>query len=74
LAKIQEYDIEIKPLKKIKGQGLCKIIANGDALNGVVSVSIGKHRSSYEWYKYIVFFFLNLDDILSPRPQRKEEH
>jgi hypothetical protein len=26
LAKIQEYDIEIKPLKAIKGQGLCKLI------------------------------------------------
>jgi hypothetical protein len=30
LEKIQEYDIEIKPLKAIKGQGLCKLIANGD--------------------------------------------
>jgi hypothetical protein len=26
LAKLQEYDIEIKPLKVVKGQGLCKLL------------------------------------------------
>jgi hypothetical protein len=56
LAKIQEYDIEIKPLKEVKGKGLCKLIVNGDALNGVVSVSIGKPISGSEWYKDIVFY------------------
>jgi hypothetical protein len=36
LEKIQEYDIEIKPLKEVKGKGLCKLIVDSDALNGVI--------------------------------------
>jgi hypothetical protein len=39
LAKIQEYDIEIKPLKVVKGQGLCKLMVGTDSLNGVISIS-----------------------------------
>jgi hypothetical protein len=56
LAKIQEYDVEIKPLKAVKGQGLCKLIAYSDALNGVVSISLGKSISNAEWYKDIAFY------------------
>jgi hypothetical protein len=44
LAKIQEYDIEIKTLNEIKGQGLCKLIANGDLVNGMISISIGESQ------------------------------
>jgi hypothetical protein len=33
LEKIQEYDIEIKNLKYIKGKGLCKFIVNGDLVD-----------------------------------------
>ena len=36
LAKIQEYDIKIKNLKAIKGQGLCKLIVNGDSVDGMI--------------------------------------
>jgi hypothetical protein len=42
LAKIQEYDIGIKPLKEIKGQGLCKLIVNGDSVDGMISISVGE--------------------------------
>jgi hypothetical protein len=42
LAKVQEYDIEIKPLKSIKGKGLCKLIVNGDSLDGVISILVGE--------------------------------
>jgi hypothetical protein len=42
LANIQEYDIEINPLKAVKGKGLCKLIVDGDALDGLVSILIGK--------------------------------
>jgi hypothetical protein len=42
LTKIQEYDIEIKPLKAIKGQDLCKLIANIDSLDGMISISVGE--------------------------------
>jgi hypothetical protein len=40
LAKIQEYDIEIKTLKEIKGQGLCKLIVNGDLVDGMIAISV----------------------------------
>ena len=43
LAKIQEYDMEIKPLKFIKGQGLCKM------MSGIEAVLMGEIvRSSIE--------------------------
>ena len=42
MAKIQEYDIEIKPLKVVKGQGLCKIITNSDFVDGMISISVGE--------------------------------
>jgi hypothetical protein len=42
LAKIQEYDIEIKPLKEVKGHGLCNLIANSDSLDGMISISVGE--------------------------------
>jgi hypothetical protein len=39
---IQEYDIEIKPLKVVKGQGLCKLIVNSDYVDGMISISVGE--------------------------------
>jgi hypothetical protein len=42
LAKIQEYDIEVKPFKEFKGHGLCKFIANSDSLDGMISISVGE--------------------------------
>jgi hypothetical protein len=53
LEKIQEYDIEIKPLKEIKGQGLCKLIANGDSVDGMISISVREPLADSEWYKDI---------------------
>jgi hypothetical protein len=49
LEKIQEYDIEIKLLKAVKRQGLCKLIANGDTLDGVISISVGESMVVSEW-------------------------
>jgi hypothetical protein len=58
LAKIQEYDIEIKPLKFVKGKGLSKLIANSDSLDGMISISIsvGEPLTNSEWYRDIVFY------------------
>jgi hypothetical protein len=42
LETIQEYDIKIKPLKAFKGQGLGKLIANNDSLDGMISISVGE--------------------------------
>jgi hypothetical protein len=33
LAKLQEYDIEIKPLKVVREQGLCKFLTRFEAVN-----------------------------------------
>jgi hypothetical protein len=56
LAKIQEYDIEIKPLKEVRGQGLCKLMTGIDAVNGDISISVGSSSSTSEWYKDIIFY------------------
>jgi hypothetical protein len=56
LAKIQEYDIEIKPLKVVKGQGLCKLIANSDSLDRVISISVGEPMAVPKWYKDIILY------------------
>lgn len=61
LAKIQEYDMEIKPLKVIKEQGLCKMMSGIEDANinppntdDTTMQDISLPRS--EWYKDIVFY------------------
>jgi hypothetical protein len=56
LEKIQNYDIEIKTLKVVKGQGLCKLIANSDFVDVMISISVGEPLANLEWYKDIVFY------------------
>jgi hypothetical protein len=56
LEKIQEYDNEIKPIKEIKGQGLCKLIVNGDSVDGMISISVGEPLVDSEWYIDIIFY------------------
>jgi hypothetical protein len=56
LENIQEYDIKIKPLKEIKGQGLCKLMANGDSFDGMISISFGEPLADSEWYIDIIFY------------------
>jgi hypothetical protein len=55
MEKIQEYDIEIKPLKVVKGQGLCKLIVNSDSVDGIISISVGEPLVDLEWYRVIIF-------------------
>jgi hypothetical protein len=60
LAKLQEYDLEIKPLKVVKGQGLCKLMTGIEAVN-ISSPNIGdatiqnSSMSTSKWYKDIIF-------------------
>jgi hypothetical protein len=56
LEKIQECDIEIKPLKVVRGQGLCKLMTGSNSLNGFILISTGSSTATPEWYKYIVFY------------------
>ena len=70
VSKIQEYDLEIKPTKLIKGQGLAKMMTEGNeqALGMVCqnsspasSISIGiQHLQQQQWYADIIFYLLNL--------------
>jgi hypothetical protein len=56
LVKIQEYDIEIKLLKEIKGQGLCKLMVNGDSIDGMISILVEEPLFDSEWYGDIIFY------------------
>jgi len=58
-AKIQEYDTDITPLKEIKIQELCKLIADNDSLNGLIYYSVGKPMLTSEWYKDIILYFIS---------------
>jgi len=69
MEKIHEYDIEIKPMKEVKGKGLWKLIVDNDALNGVISFSIGNPISGSEWYKYIVFYLKSGQFPMSMTPK-----
>jgi hypothetical protein len=69
LAKIQEYDIEIKPLKAVKGQGLCKLIANNDSLDGVILILVGEPIEVLEWYKDIIFYLRSGQFLVTMNPK-----
>jgi hypothetical protein len=59
---LQVFDIEIKPLKAVKGQRLCKLIGGIEAMN-FDSLSMNNNISiqdemmtKFEWYKDIIFY------------------
>ena len=70
VSKIQEYDLEIKPTKLIKGQGLAKMMTEGNeqALGMICQNSSSIPANSTElqrlqqqqWYSDIIFYLLNL--------------
>ena len=65
ISQIQEYDLEIKPIKIVKGQGLAQLLTkkiNSHAVN-----LASEHEShilhideDHEWYKDIIYFLRNL--------------
>jgi len=70
VSKIQEYELEIKPTKLTKGQGLAKMLAKGneEALGTVCQNSQSKQVESskfqrlknHQLYLDIIFYFQNL--------------
>ena len=68
--KIQEYDLEIKPTKLIKGHGLAKVLTQGNekSLGIIFQNSDSKQSVSNElqrleqhpWYADIIIFLCNL--------------
>jgi hypothetical protein len=69
--KIQEYDIEIKHLKVVKGQGLCKLIANSDSLDGMISISVGERMEDLEWYRDILFYLRSRQFPFTMKPKER---
>jgi hypothetical protein len=68
IAKIQEYDLEIKPTKLIKGQGLARMLteSNEKYLDMVNQINNEEWHPNLlklehvEWYKDIIFYLRNL--------------
>ena len=70
VSKIQEYDLEIKPTKLIKRQGLAKMMTKGNeqALGMICqnssptsAISTGiQQLQQQQWYSDIIFYLLNL--------------
>ena len=69
VSKIQEYDLEIRPTKLIKGQGISKMLAQGnaEALGMVCQNEPSTHVFPLElqcldhhWYSYTILFLQNL--------------
>jgi len=70
VSKIQEYDLEIKPTKLIKGQGLAQMLTEGNeqVLDLVRQNSQSRRALSselqkleqHQWYADIIFFLSNL--------------
>jgi hypothetical protein len=68
IAKIQEYDLEIKPTKLIKGQGLAKMLteSNERALELVCQINDTDYPPNLqkleqvEWYTDIIYYLKNL--------------
>jgi hypothetical protein len=70
VSKLQEYDLEIKPTKLVKGQGLAQMLTEGNeqALDivcqnsqpGLVLSAKLQELEQHQWYLDIIFFLLNL--------------
>jgi hypothetical protein len=70
VSKIQEYDLDIKPTKLIKGQGFSQMMAEGN------EVSLGMKEGSsplistmleelehHDWYSDIIYYLKNLTSL-----------
>jgi hypothetical protein len=65
MSQIQEYDLEIKPSKIIKGQGLAKMLTEGN--QEAIEVGEKEHVNvvireieNDEWYSDIIYYLKNL--------------
>jgi hypothetical protein len=65
MSQIQEYDLEINPFKKIEGQGLAKILTEGnqEAIEVGEKEQVNVIISEIEndgWYSNIIYYLKNL--------------
>jgi hypothetical protein len=67
VSKIQEYDLEIKPTKLIKGQGLAQMMVEGNEVSlgmkedpcHMISIVLEK-LEHHDWYVDIIYYLKNL--------------
>ena len=66
IAAILEYDLEIRPTKLIKGQGLAQMLTEGNektlgllCFSDLSSPEL-QRLAEHEWYKDIVYYLMNL--------------
>jgi hypothetical protein len=66
ITKIQEYDLEIRTTKMVRGQGLKKMMAENN-LDALQDIQVKEHVNSLfsslencDWYDDLVFYFKNL--------------
>jgi hypothetical protein len=65
ISQIQEYDLEIKPTKIIKGQGLAKMMTKGneEAIKAgeIDQINVTSHElEKDEWYVDVIYYLKNL--------------
>ncbi|KAH9293353.1 hypothetical protein KI387_041449, partial [Taxus chinensis] len=69
VAKVQEYDIDIRPTKLVCGKGLCELIAEGarhELLEDIVDLPTVLFLGSIdEWYADIAYTFLTYGECPS---------
>lgn len=58
VSKIQEYDLDIRPTKLVKGQGLAKMLVEGNekTLNVNVVSNVLDNLEKHEWYMDIIYY------------------
>jgi hypothetical protein len=57
ISRIQEYDIEIKPVKIVKGQGLAQLLTDSKLQQNNMILYIDE---DHEWYKDIIFYLRHM--------------
>ena len=62
---IQEYDLETKPIKIVKGQGLAQLLTERGSSHAINLVDEREYHilhidENHEWYRDIIYFLRNL--------------
>ena len=58
LAKLQEFDIDVRPIKVVKGKGICNLISGIDVVNLKVPPPRINCTLNYrnDWYQHLVLY------------------
>ena len=57
---VQEYDLEIKPIKIVKGQGLAQLLTEKEVSMNCVKENHDTRNMEHERYKDIIYYLKNL--------------